>query len=366
MIEVLRFEVRQIFGGRKKWFVALFLCLPIVLTTLARTFGGLEEGAMSSDATGPDADYWFQQGYVEVPIEFGEANLLGGKIVLRDGQVAIGVGAGLLPVRLKGLEIDGGRVIWQGQEVEYLGAFPDGFVYQGGHLFVHRDFDPRHLPQMGVSWSTGHAEPLAFDAVGGILLFVIYPQTLCILLALLYGASLLAAELEAKTITYLFTRPLSRAKILWGKYLAVVLTLSLPTVASLAIAWGILGMPGGPSYLGALSVATVLGLSAYNALFLLVGLLLPTRAMVSCLVYAVLFEYILSFVPALVNMLTITYHLRSIAVNLAGFELPSFLRRIVAGDALPSWGGIACIVLIALALAGEIAKRREYVVTEQV
>jgi len=36
-------------------------------------------------------------------------------------------------------------------------------------------------------------------------LYIVYPQSLCILAALLYGASLLAGEIEDKTLTYLFT-----------------------------------------------------------------------------------------------------------------------------------------------------------------
>ena len=38
-----------------------------------------------------------------------------------------------------------------------------------------------------------------------------------------YGTSLIADEVEEKTITYLFTRPVSRGAVLFGKFLAYVL-----------------------------------------------------------------------------------------------------------------------------------------------
>ena len=40
------------------------------------------------------------------------------------------------------------------------------------------------------------------------------------MLGVFYGTSLMADEVEDKTITYLFTRPIRRGAVLVGKYLA--------------------------------------------------------------------------------------------------------------------------------------------------
>ena len=57
-------------------------------------------------------------------------------------------------------------------------------------------------------------------------LYLMYPQSLCILASLLYGASLLAGEIEDKTLTYLFTRAMPRWRVLLGKYLATATALA--------------------------------------------------------------------------------------------------------------------------------------------
>ena len=82
-------------------------------------------------------------------------------------------------------------------------------------------------------------------------LFLLYPQTLCLLLALLYGASIPGSELEGRTLTYLFTRPIARWRVVVGKYLAIVAAMLPPMLGSLVIAWFLLGQPGGAALLTA-------------------------------------------------------------------------------------------------------------------
>ena len=83
------------------------------------------------------------------------------------------------------------------------------------------------------------------DVAAGIVLYILYPQSLCILASLLYGATLLAAEIEDKTLVYLFTRGQARWKVLVGKYLATVLVLTLLVTASMTIAYALFGAPRG-------------------------------------------------------------------------------------------------------------------------
>ena len=67
-------------------------------------------------------------------------------------------------------------------------------------------------------------------------LYIMYPQSLCILSSLLYGASLLAGEIDDKTLVYLFTRAQPRWRILVGKYLATSTALAVLLSASMSIA----------------------------------------------------------------------------------------------------------------------------------
>jgi hypothetical protein len=61
----------------------------------------------------------------------------------------------------------------------------------------------------------------------------------------------------------------------------------------------------------------LIGLSSvsYGAVYSVVGVLVPKRAMVACVFYTIASEVILSTVPAAVNILTIQYRLRCLFVR---------------------------------------------------
>jgi len=85
-----------------------------------------------------------------------------------------------------------------------------------------------------------------YETLLAVYLFLLYPQAVCLLLALFYGTSVLGDELDGKTLTYLFTRPLPRWHFVLGKYLGIGPGAAGPTALSLLAAWLIAGAPGGP------------------------------------------------------------------------------------------------------------------------
>ena len=214
--------------------------------------------------------------------------------------------------------------------------------------------------------STGPRTVLTTETICAIYLFLLYPQAICLLLALFYGTSVLGHELDGKTLTYLFTRSLPRWKFVLGKYLGIVTALILPTSLSLLGSWLILGAVGGLAlFMGAL-VGTVGALLAYNAVFVLFGFLIPRRAMIVALLYGIIFELVLSFVPALVNQLTITYYLRSLVVEILDLEIPREMSRIVGGASVPlALLSLAAIITSALVASSFLAARKEFVVSDQ-
>ena len=54
----------------------------------------------------------------------------------------------------------------------------------------------------------------------GLMIWIFYLRFTVPVLGAFYGTSLMADEVEDKTITYLFTRPISKGAVLVGKYLA--------------------------------------------------------------------------------------------------------------------------------------------------
>ncbi len=201
----------------------------------------------------------------------------------------------------------------------------------------------------------------------GIYLFLVYPQSMCMLLALLYGTAILNTEIEGKTLTYLFTRPVRRFMIILGKYLAIVVSLTIPSWASLAISWFIVGMPGDGRFILGLGLATTAAVLAYTAVFGAIGIVFQRRPMIIGLIYAVVFEVLLSFVPAVVNTVTVTYYLRSLVVRMISDEVPQELARVVGGADLATSGLVlAGITAVALVFSCVVSERREYSLTEQV
>jgi hypothetical protein len=206
-------------------------------------------------------------------------------------------------------------------------------------------------------------------------LYVMYPQSLCILASLLYGASLLAGEIEDKTLTYLFTRALPRWKVLLGKYLATASALAVMTTASMSVAYLLCGLPIGPKIWFALALTITAGCFAYTALFCLLGLFVPRRALPFGLIYAVVVEGILSVVPAVVNELTVSFYLRSMAWFIVDLPLPAeavedFEREVapfVAGADIPTAQmALGTISIVTLSVSAGVIHPRQWPLTEGV
>ena len=221
-------------------------------------------------------------------------------------------------------------------------------------------------------------EDVEFDLQGLVLsvfLYAVYPQTLCVLACLLYGASLLAGEIEDKTLVYLFTRAQPRWKVLVGKYLATASVLTVLTLASMSLAYLLSGMPIGPRVWVALAAAITGGCFTFTAVFALLGLLVPRRALPAGLIYAVVVEFILSTVPALVNELTTSFYLRSMAWDIADIPLPTedvddfeeFVAPVLLGvDTGSALIALATIVVVSLSISALVIHRRQWPLTEGV
>jgi hypothetical protein len=94
---------------------------------------------------------------------------------------------------------------------------------------------------------------LAVDgpAIFGLMIWAFFIKFSVPVLGVFYGTSLVADEVEDKTITYLFTRPIAREAVLIGKYLAYLACTIFVVLPSIVLVW-ILVIPMGGS-LGATS-----------------------------------------------------------------------------------------------------------------
>ena len=137
------------------------------------------------------------------------------------------------------------------------------------------------------------------------------------LAALFYATSLVADEVEGKTLTYLLTRPIPRASILVGKfvaYLATTVSLALPaTVVTFFVLATAPGSEGVAAHVADLvrDVGVVaLALLAYGALFTLLGVVLR-RPVIPGLLFLFVWE-LTANLPGYMPRLTLTAYLRSL------------------------------------------------------
>jgi ABC-type transport system involved in multi-copper enzyme maturation permease subunit len=206
-----------------------------------------------------------------------------------------------------------------------------------------------------------------FDLYGTVVALY-YIRNVLPLAALFYGTALVTDEVEERTITYLFTRPIRRASVLLGKfaaYLATTLCLVLPaTVVSYFLLTTASGLSGATAHgvdlvrdLGALAM----GLLVYGAFFTCAGVLLK-RPMIPGLLFLFVWELVANL-PGYLPRLTLTAWLRSLVTHHPAEE---GLAQVFA-QTQPAGLSLAVLAVASLAflfLAVRIFSSREYVLDQ--
>jgi len=214
---------------------------------------------------------------------------------------------------------------------------------------------------------TVNGERVGGATLFGMLIWWVYLRFVVPALGVFYGTALIADEVEDKTITYLFTRPVPRSSILVGKYLAYLVCTTLVVLPSVMMVFFLLVPVGeiGASFgilltdLGLLA----LGLAVYGALFALVGALLQ-RPLIAGLVFAFGWEQIAMLMPGYIRRFTAVYYLQGMVPHTIPSEGIASLLAYTFSDS-PSAAtclfslGIATIV--SLGLAARTVRRKEYV-----
>jgi ABC-2 type transport system permease protein len=208
-------------------------------------------------------------------------------------------------------------------------------------------------------------------SVFGMIIWVLFLRFIVPVLGVFYGTSLVADEVEDKTITYLFTRPLRRGAVLLGKYLAYLACTTLVVLPAVMIVYFMLvplsevarSFPALMTDLGLLA----LGIATYGALFTMVGAWLK-RPLVVGLVYVFGWEQFAMLMPGYLRRFTVAYYLQALVPHAmpADEGITSLLRSVLTDTpSTPlSLFVLLAITGISLALAMRIIERREYVLEQ--
>ena len=162
------------------------------------------------------------------------------------------------------------------------------------------------------------------------LQYVLLPEVVTVLSMILWVAPIVNEELESQSWVYAVVRPNGRQAMLLGKYaVAVLWTGSCTTSAAVfssAVAWQLGIQQAAAAGVAVLALCWISAI-VHGALFLLIGTLFQRRAMVYALIYAVLVEAILGWLPAVINRFTFSFRLRSILLDWLNVDLGELINE---------------------------------------
>ena len=270
---------------------------------------------------------------------------------------------GLFPSAVRIFDLSLGQMLWSRRSV-FLG------VLLGGPVAIAIAL--RIIESLATSGFMVNGAQIRGDAIFGGVIWLLSIRVIVPLLGVFYGTALIADEVDDKTITYLFTRPIPRSAVVVGKYLAYLACTILLVLPSVMIVFFLIVPIGGgsigetfPSLVADLGMLVV-GLAAYGAVFALVGTRLK-RPLVVGLVFAFGWEPTVLLFPGYLKRLTVAYYLQALVKH----EMPqdsavSMLMQVFreVPSVAVSLLSLGVIVAVALWQAGRAVEQREYVLEQ--
>lgn len=229
----------------------------------------------------------------------------------------------------------------------------------------------RLLVEAGVPVTRMGRDAVGGDVVFGLMVWGFFVRFAVPVLAIFYGTALVADEVEDKTITYLFTRPIRREAVFLGKYLAYLVCTIGVVLPSVVLVWLFIAPIGGslgpqfPDLAADLAILAA-GLAVYGALFGLVGATLK-RPLVFGLLFVFGFETLVMALPGYIKRLTVSYYLQGLVPHAMPSDSPLMVMEALFRD-VPSLAesvvGLTIITVLGLWLGGRAVARREYVLEQ--
>ncbi|MEQ8438026.1 MAG: hypothetical protein RIB65_11070 [Ilumatobacter fluminis] len=206
------------------------------------------------------------------------------------------------------------------------------------------------LAVAAVAWAVGSSsdvtDPLeaSVGVIAGLGFTVVVP-----VVSLVFATAALGDAREDGTLVYLWLRPIDRWPVVVGAWLAA-LTVSLPlTLGPLALAAVLSGEAG--TIFGATMVASIVGVVAYSAVFLLVGLLVK-NPIVWGLGYVLIWEGVISAFGSSAAQLAISGYTRSIVTAMTDVDVDLGDQSLAAGVIVPILVAVVALFVAARRLDG--------------
>jgi ABC-2 type transport system permease protein len=269
---------------------------------------------------------------------------------------------GFLTSSLRVFDLSVGEMLWSRRTI-FMGLIVGAPVLIA--LFL-RLLDALGAPVFRVNGMT-----MAGPSIFGLMIWVFYLRFTVPVLGVFYGTSLIADEVEDKTITYLFTRPIPKGAVLVGKffaYLACTLFVVLPSIVIVYLS--IVPMRGslGGSFLDLLKdlALVAIGLAVYGAVFAFIGARFKRPLLVG-LIFIFGWEQMALAFPGYLKKFTVAYYLQAMVPHaMPNDNVVSLIQGIFRETpSLPeSLVWLSVILLVFLWAAAVSVERKEYVLEQ--
>ncbi len=230
----------------------------------------------------------------------------------------------------------------------------------------------RVIQEMGMSSFRVNGVPVPGPVIFGGMIWILYLRFIVPVLGAFYGTSLISDEVEDRTITYLFTRPVPRGAIIVGKYAAYLVCTALVVLPSVTAVYLLIAPVAGgsigaafPQLLTDLGLLA-LGLAVYGAVFAFIGALVP-RPLVAGLLLIFGWEQVALMIPGYLSRFTVAHYLQALVPHgMPQDDTVSAIQSLFSEppSALSSLTALGLILVVSLWLAARTVERREYILDQ--
>jgi ABC-2 type transport system permease protein len=271
---------------------------------------------------------------------------------------------GLLSSSARIFDLSIGQMLWSRRSV-FLAVLVGGPVVMAAMLRLTATLDLAALPRI-------NGVRVGGPALFGMMVWLLYIRFIVPVLGVFYGTALMADEIEDRTLTYLFARPIPRSSVLLGKYLSYLACTVLLVLPSVVLVYFLVVPLGGagigaefPSLLADLGMLAV-GLASYGAVFALVGARLK-RPLVIGLVFAFGWEPGVLLFPGYLKRATVAFYLQALVPHAMPQDSAVSVIMQVFQEIPSVMTSLLCLTVITLAtlwLAARAVETREYVLEQ--
>lgn len=229
----------------------------------------------------------------------------------------------------------------------------------------------RLIVALGLPMGRVNGVAMTGPAVFGLMIWIFYLRFTVPVLGVFYGTALIADEVDDKTITYLFTRPIPRGAVLIGKYLAYLVATGFVVLPSVSLVY-LLIVPIGGSLGGTFIdfvkdlLLLAVGLAVYGALFGFIGAWFK-RPLLIGLIFIFGWEQAALAFPGYLKRFTVSYYLQGLVPHAMPQDSVLSLVQAMVRETPTLTSALVwlCVIWgVSLFLAAQVIERREYVLEQ--